>query len=123
MALIDALGTLARFSLLPGRRHDSVGVDLLSEDVDFKALMADTAFDTNALRAELNQRGALAVIPSTANRKTPIPHDIERYQWRHLVENFFAKIKEFRAIATRYDKTDSSSAANWNLVATIFAAK
>ena len=103
--------------------YGSVGVDLLSEDVDFKALMADTAFDTNALRAKLNQRGALAVIPSTANRKTPIPHDIERYQWCHLVENFFAKIKEFRAIATRYDKTDSSYAANWNLVAAIFAAK
>jgi len=123
MALVDTLGTLARFSLLPGQRHDSVGVDPLIEGVDFQALIADTAFDSNALRAELNQRGALAVIPSKADRKTPIPHDVEMYQWRHPVENLFAKIKECRAIATRYDKTDSSSAANWNLVAAIFAAR
>jgi transposase len=45
------------------------------------------------------------------------------YRWRHLVENYFAKIKEFRAIATRYDKTDSSYAANLNLVAAIIAAR
>ena len=45
------------------------------------------------------------------------------YRWRHLIENDFAKIKEFRGIATRYDKTDTSYAANWNLVATVIAAR
>jgi transposase len=45
------------------------------------------------------------------------------YKWRHLVENYFAKIKEFRGIATRYDKTDTSYAANWYLCATSIAAR
>lgn len=81
------------------------------EDIDFAALIADKAFDHDGLRATLNERGALAVIPSTAHRKTPIPHDIEMYKWRHLIENCFQRLKEFRRVATRYDKTDTSFAA------------
>lgn len=111
MALVDALGNLARFVLLPGQRHDSVGVEPLISGLDFQALIADKAFDNNALRATLNERGAIAAIPSKADRKTPIPHDTEIYKWRHLVENLFQRIKEFRRIATRYDKTDTSYAA------------
>ena len=111
MALVDALGTVARFVLLPGQRHDSIGVEPLIEDIDFAALIADKAFDHDGLRATLNERGALAVIPSTAHRKTPIPHDIEMYKWRHLIENCFQRLKEFRRVATRYDKTDTSFAA------------
>lgn len=103
--------TLARFILLPGQRHDSIGVKPLIEGVAFDALIADKAFDNNALRAELDTRGATAVIPSKADRKTPIPHDKEMYKWRHLVENFFQRIKEFRRIATRYEKTDTSFTA------------
>ena len=55
--------------------------------IDFKALIADKAFDSNAIRAELDQRGALAVIPSQARQKPQIPHDTEMYKWRHLIEN------------------------------------
>ena len=62
MALVDALGNLARFVLLPGQRHDSVGLDPLIQEVDFTALIADKAFDHDALRAQLNRRGAIAVI-------------------------------------------------------------
>ena len=79
MALVDARGTLARFSLLPGQRHDSVGVDPLSEGVDVEALSADTAFDNNAVRANLKERGVRAVIPSQADRTMPIPHDVKMY--------------------------------------------
>ena len=61
------------------------------------------------------------VIPSLANRKRPAAYDKHMYRWRHLIENYFAKIKEFRGIATRYDKTDISYAANCNLVETIIA--
>ena len=93
MALVDALGTVARFVLLPGQRHDSIGVEPLIEDIDFAALIADKAFDHDSLRATLNERGALAVIPSTAHRKTPIPHDTEMYKWRHLIENCFQRRK------------------------------
>ena len=93
MALVDALGNLVRFVLLPGQRHDSVGVMPLIADIDFKALIADKAFDSNAIRAELNERGALAVIPSKADRKPLIPHDAEMYKWRHLIENYFQQLK------------------------------
>ncbi len=66
---MDALGNLVRFLLLPGQRHDSVGVAPLIEGVAFDALIADKAFDHNWLRAELDERGAAAVIPSTSSRK------------------------------------------------------
>ena len=123
MALVDALGNLTRFVLLPGQRHDSVSVEPLITGVDFEALIADKAFDNNALRTILSERGATAVIPSKADRKFPIPHDREMYKWRHLVENFFQRLKEFRRIATRYDKTDTSFAATIYLVGTFLALK
>ena len=108
MALVDALGNLARFILLPGQRHDSAGVAPLIKDIDFEALIGDKAFDADWLRAELNERGALTVIPPNASRAGTIPYNEEMYKWRHMVENFFQRIKEFRRIATRYDKTDTS---------------
>ena len=121
VALVDALGNLARFVLLPGQRHDTIGAVPLIQDVHFDALLGDKAFDVNWLREELDQRGATAVIPPKANRKQQIAYDKDMYRWRHLVENYSAKIKEFRGIATRYDKTDISYAANLNLVAAVIA--
>ena len=116
--MVDALGNLAKFMLLPGQRHDSIGVDTLLDGTVIDALIADKAFDTNAIRNRLEEKGAVAVIPSKADRKEPIPHDVDMYRWRHLVENYFAKIKEFRRIATRYDKTDTSFEAMIQLAAT-----
>jgi transposase len=107
--------------LLPGQRHDSIGVDGLLDGIAIDALIADKAFDNNTIRTMLAERGALAVIPSKADRKTMIPHDIDMYRWRHLVENYFAKIKQFRRIATRYDKTDTSFEAMIHVVATAIA--
>ena len=123
VALVDALGNLVRFVLLPGQRHDSVGVAPLLTDLDFAALLADKAFDSDGFRTELDNRGAVAVIPPKANRVTTIPCDFEMYKWRHLVENFFCKIKEFRRIATRYDKTDTSFAAMIHLVGSVLATR
>jgi transposase len=117
MVLVDALGNLVRFLLLPGQRHDSVGVKPLISGLEFEALLGDKAFDNNWLRAELDKRGAMAVIPSKADRVQPIPHDAEMYKWRHLVENFFCNLKAFRRIATRYEKTDVCFAGFLNLVA------
>jgi transposase len=121
VALVDALGNLARFVLLPGQRHDSVGVEPLIKDIDFEALLADKAFDIDWLRAELNERGSLAVIPPKANRKQAIACDFHMYRWRHLVENLFCKLKAFRRIATRYDKTDKSFSAIIHLAAAAIA--
>ena len=123
MALVDALGNLARFILLPGQRHDSLGVEPLLDGVALGALIGDKAFDSDWLRVELNERGTLAVIPPQASRATNIPYDADMYKWRHLVENFFQKIKDFRRIATRYDKTDTSFRAAIHLVATVLAIK
>lgn len=89
----------------------------------FNALLADKAFDADWLLAELDARGARAVIPPEANRKFLRDYDKHAYKWRHLIENFFAKIKEFRAIATRYEKTACSYAANWHLAAAIIASR
>ncbi|MFC7543470.1 IS5 family transposase [Siccirubricoccus deserti] len=123
VALVDALGNLVRFILLPGQRHDSVGVQPLIEGVVFGALLGDKAFDIDWLRAELDGRGAAAVIPPKANRKAAINFDREMYRWRHIIENTFAKLKEFRAVATRYDKTDTSYAAIIHLAAAIIASR
>jgi len=123
VAMVDALGNLVRFVLLPGQRNDMVGVQPLIKDMTFSALLADKAFDADWLRAELDERGAIAVIPPRRHRKKQIDFDRVMYRWRHLVENYFAKIKEFRGIATRYDKTDASFKANINLAAAIIAAR
>jgi transposase len=123
VAVVDALGNLARFVLLAGQRNDMVGVRPLIEDIHFDALLGDKAFDADWLRAELDERRALAVIPPRRNRKRQIDYDRDMYRWRHLIENYFAKIKEFRGIATRYDKTDISFRANINLVAAVIAAR
>ena len=112
-----------RCILLPGQRHNSVGVQPLIEGVVFGALLGDKAFNTDWLRAELNNRGAAAVIPPKANRKAAINFDRDMYPWRHLIENTFAKLKEFRAIATRYDKTDTSYAATIYLAAAVIASR
>lgn len=114
---------MVRFLLLPGHAHDMKGVAPLIRDVSFGALMADKAFDANWLLEELDERGASAVIPPKSNRKQQRDYDVEAYKWRHLVENYFAKIKDFRGIATRYDKTDCSYTASWNLAATLIASR
>ena len=123
VALVDALGNLFRFLLLPGQAHDMKGLAPLIRDVSFGALLADKAFDADWLLQDLDERGTTAVIPPKSNRKVQRNYDTHMYKWRHLVENYFAKIKEFRGIATRYDKTDTSYSANWHLCATIIAAR
>jgi transposase len=109
--LTDALGSLVRFVLLPGQRFDTVGVPPLIEGLSFEALIADSAFDSNALIADLDARGAKAVIAQHPRRSTPLAIDTEMYKWRHLIENCFCKLKEFKRIALRADKTDQSFAA------------
>ena len=69
MALVDALGNLVKFLLLPGQAHDMKGVAPLIEGVSFDALLADIAFDTDWLLQDVDARGATAVIPPKANRK------------------------------------------------------
>jgi transposase len=111
VALTDALGNLVRFELLPGHRFDTVGVAPLIEDIDFGGLIADKAFDSDWILENLNERGAKVVISQHPRRAKPLEIDAEIYKWRHLIENFFCKLKEFKRIAMRSDKTDQSFAA------------
>ena len=123
LALTDALGNLVRFVLLPGQRYDTIGVAPLIEGVEFGALIADKAFDANWIIAEMNARGASIIISQRPNRLNPIPIDLERYKWRHLIENFFCKLKEFKRIAMRADKTDQSFTALIYLAAAVINSK
>lgn len=108
-----------RFELLPGQRYDTVGVAPLIKGVAFGGLIADKAFDVDWIIADLDARGAQAVISQHPRRTNPHPIDAEIYKWRHLIENFFCKLKEFKRIAMRADKTDQSFAANIYLAAAV----
>ena len=96
---------------MPGQRFDTIGVAPLIDGVEFGGLIADKAFDANWIVAELDERGARVVISQHSRRCQPREIDLEVYKWRHLVENFFCKLKEFKRIAMRSDKTDQSFAA------------
>lgn len=79
------------------------------ENFQAGALLADKAFDADERVIEkLAKQGVTAVIPPKSNRKKPRDYDKELYKARHLIENFFAKLKQYRAIATRYDKLANS---------------
>ena len=122
IALADALGYAVRFVILPGQAHDLPVVPKLLKGLSFGAVVGDKAFDADWLVKELDRRGAEAVIPSRKNRKEPRDHDREMYRWRHQIENLFAKIKKFRAMATRYARTDVSFMAGLHPVAGVIAA-
>jgi transposase len=119
LALTDALGNLVRFELLPGQRFDTVGVERLLKGVDFGGLIADNAFDSNHIVTDLNERGAKVVISQHPRRSKPLRLDPELYKWRHLIENFSYKLKEFKRIAMRADKTDHSFSAMIYLAAAV----
>jgi transposase len=113
------LGNLVRFVLMPGQRFDTVGVAPLIQGVEFGGLIADKAFDANWIIADLDERGAKVVISQHSRRSQPRDIDLETYKWRHLVENFFCKLKEFKRIARRSDKTDQSFAAMIHVAAAV----
>jgi transposase len=103
--LVDALGNPLAFLLTPGQAHDLDGADVLLPQMQADTLLADKAFDADKRVIEpLLNAGKTPVIPSMPGRKNPRPYDRHLFAARHLIENFFCKLKQFRAIATRYDK-------------------
>jgi transposase len=77
---------------------------LIAAAARFDRLIADKGYDTNAIRALIARRGAQAAIPSTTTRRAPIPYDRDAYRARNLVERLWCRLKDWRRIATRYDK-------------------
>src|SRR5262245_744638 len=119
-ALVDALGNPLAFLLTPGQTHDLVGADALLPQMAADTLIADKAFDADErVREPLAAAGKSALIPPRQNRLTPPDFDRDLYKARHLIENFFCKLKQFRALATRYDKTARNFLAAIHLAAAI----
>lgn len=119
-ALVDALGNPLAFLLTPGQAHDLVGADALLPQMIANRLIADRACDADARVLDpLARAGKGAVIPPVPNRRTGRNFDRDRYKERHPIENFFCKLKQYRAIATRYDKTARNFLAAIHLAAAI----
>ena len=119
-ATVDALGNPTGFLLTPGQACDLDGSDVLLAEMPADTVIADKAYDADKrVIAPLQQAGKSFVIPPRSNRKNPRPYDKEIYKARHLIENFFARLKQYRAIATRYDKTARNFLAAVHLAASI----
>jgi transposase len=116
---VRGLGTPVRFVLTGGQRGDCPQAHALMEGLAAEVVMADTAYDADHLREEIVTKGALAVIPNNPSRTKKHPLDKHLYAQRHLVECCFSKLKQFRRVATRYEKTARNYLAVVTLAATI----
>jgi len=118
--LVDALGNPLAFFLTPGQAHDLEGADALLPQMQADTLLADKAFDADQRVIEpLLAAGKIPVIPPKSNRKAKRAFDKHMYKARHLIENFYCKLKQFRAIATRYEKTARNFLAGIHLAAAV----
>jgi transposase len=102
--LADTLGRPLRVILTAGRTGDITTAPELLDGLRAGAVLADKAYDGNALRAIVAAMGATAVIPSNRSRKVVIPHDTNIYKHRNRIERCFNRLKHFRRFATRYDR-------------------
>jgi transposase len=116
---VDALGNPVRFIVTAGNVNDILQAEDLISGFSFDKLLGDKGYDSDRFRARIAEAGAEAVIPSTRSRSQAIPYDKHVYEDRNLVERFFNKIKHFRRIATRYEKTALSFAAMLFLVGAV----
>ena len=105
---VDGLGNPLRFILTAGQQNDITQAEALVRGLQRLYLLADKAFDSDPFRKTVAEQRMVAVIPSNRSRAQAIPYDKELYKERHLVECLINKIKQFRRIATRYDKTTAS---------------
>jgi transposase len=118
-AVVDAEGRPIALDLTAGQKHDSqMSLPMLDAMKQGTIVLADKAYDTNALRAAADQKRAWANIPAKANRKESFAFSGWLYRQRNMVERFFNKLKQFRGIATRYDKNPLNFLAAIKIVAT-----
>jgi transposase len=102
--LVEAAGNLVHFCLTGGNAHDSTQAVRLLDTIPAEHVIADKAYDSNAIAEAIEARGAQVVIPSQARRKVQRVIDLEKYKARNRIERFFCRLKGFRRIATRYEK-------------------
>ena len=119
-AIVDALGNPVALSLTPGQAADITQAAPLLDQVEPGAFLADKGYDSDALVATLEGRGITPVIPPKANRKEPRKTDFALYRERNLIERFFGNLKQYRALATRYDKLANTFLAAVALVCVLF---
>jgi transposase len=115
----DARGRFVRGGLTAGQRHDAPQSLPLLDGLAPAYLVADRGYDSDPLVAGLATRGTRAVIPPRRKRRTPQAYDAARYAQRHPVERLFSRFKQFRRVATRYDKLDAHFLAFIQLAATV----
>lgn len=115
--LVDAEGRPIHITLTPGQAHDGTATDALLKDLKPGAiLLADKAYDSNAIRQQAQEQDVWANIPQKSNRKGSFVFSAFLYRYRNLVERFFNKLKQYRGIATRYDKNPDNFLAAIKLV-------
>jgi transposase len=114
---VRGLGCPVRFILTAGQKGDAPQAAALIEGLPAEVVMGDTAYDADPLRAAVAAAGATAVIPNNPSRSMKHPFDKALYKERHLVECCISKLKQFRRVATRYEKT----ARNYLAVITLAA--
>jgi transposase len=107
-AVCDALGNPIRFSLTAGQVSDYKEALSLIDGLKTNAILADKGYDADYIIEAISQCGAQAVIPPKSNRNTLRVCDKALYKERNLIERLFNKLKHFRRVATRYDKTASA---------------
>lgn len=108
VAAVDGAGRILRYRLLPGQAAESPVAPELFDGVDARRVIADKAYDTDAIRKRLRETGIEPVIPFRRNRRNPEPIDRAAYARRHVVENVFCRLKDNIRIAHRLDKTADS---------------
>jgi transposase len=102
---VTGLGLPARLTLTPGQAADVTQAATLIEGIPFEVVIADKGYDSQAVVRAVEAKGGEAVVPSRSNAKTPREIDWVKYKDRNVVERFWAKAKQFRRVATRYEKT------------------
>lgn len=119
--LTDSAGRPRVLMISPGNLSDMTMAPALIEAAHgrFDRLIADKGYDSNAIRAAIQAQGAEVVIPATRTRKVPIPYDREAYRSRNLVERLWCRLKDWRRIATRYDKLAANYMAGVFIAASI----
>lgn len=110
-ALVDALGNPLRFLLTSGQRHDVTQAPALVDDIQNIPIIGDKGYDSDTLRSQIISQKCIPVIPSRSNKKVPANYDKYLYKERHAIECFFSKIKHFRRVFSRFDKSARNFAA------------